>query len=387
MIKTTIALLICIVFIFSDVAKTYLGPVYSYVQIITLLGGVMICLKTLLSRCEKSIMIILLGSLILLFVIPLFSSLGYINTLSSLSFLYSIILGYILFCRKKLVVKILFVFLIANFFALLGETFLGLTFVDKSENYQSGYNVLYKFGLFSDPKSGGFFILITGLLAYLHGNFILLIVAFTASIFTGVRISTVALLLPLIDLFMIGIKRYNIKKIVVFSICICSIAYYYLYTFFQENSVVMSRLLTAVSSQDGSNQLRFFYWIRHWEEFINSSFAHIFWGNYGYADAVVGNGAECAFLDLLNNYGIFSFLIYSITLFYIWLRYFLDRRVFLFCLGIFAASVSGRFILGFSAGPIVWMIFFSFIVKHYSDIFNPLVGKYNFRCQATCIEI
>ena len=137
----------------------------------------------------------------------------------------------------------------------------------------------------------------------------------------------------------------------------------------------------------GSNQLRFFYWIRHWEEFINSSFAHIFWGNYGYADAVVGNGAECAFLDLLNNYGIFSFLIYSITLFYIWLRYFLDRRVFLFCLGIFAASVSGRFILGFSAGPIVWMIFFSFIVKHYSDIFNPLVGKYNFRCQATCIEI
>ena len=215
MIKTTIALLICIVFIFSAVAKTYLGPVYSYVQIITLLGGVMICLKTLLSRCEKSIMIILLGSLILLFVIPLFSSLGYINTLSSLSFLYSIILGYILFCRKKLVVKILFVFLIANFFALLGETFLGLTFVDKSENYQSGYNVLYKFGLFSDPKSGGFFILITGLLAYLHGNFILLIVAFTASIFTGVRISTVALLLPLIDLFMIGIKRYNIKKIVV----------------------------------------------------------------------------------------------------------------------------------------------------------------------------
>lgn len=110
MIKTTIALLICIVFIFSAVAKTYLGPVYSYVQIITLLGGVMICLKTLLSRCEKSIMIILLGSLILLFVIPLFSSLGYINTLSSLSFLYSIILGYILFCRKKLVVKILFVF-------------------------------------------------------------------------------------------------------------------------------------------------------------------------------------------------------------------------------------------------------------------------------------
>ena len=58
MIKTTIALLICIVFIFSAVAKTYLGPVYSYVQIITLLGGVMICLKTLLSRCEKSIMII-----------------------------------------------------------------------------------------------------------------------------------------------------------------------------------------------------------------------------------------------------------------------------------------------------------------------------------------
>ena len=214
MIKTTIALLICIVFIFSAVAKTYLGPVYSYVQIITLLGGVMICLKTLLSRCEKSIMIILLGSLILLFVIPLFSSLGYINTLSSLSFLYSIILGYILFCRKKLVVKILFVFLIANFFALLGETFLGLTFVDKSENYQSGYNVLYKFGLFSDPKSGGFFILITGLLAYLHGNFILLIVAFTASIFTGVRISTVALLLPLIDLFMIGIKRYNIKNFI-----------------------------------------------------------------------------------------------------------------------------------------------------------------------------
>ena len=33
------------------------------------------------------------------------------------------------------------------------------------------------------------------------------------------------------------------------------------------------------------------------------------------------------------------------------------------------------------------VIFFSFIVKHYSDIFNPLVGKYNFRCQATCIEI
>lgn len=373
MSKKIIAFLICQVFILSAVSKTYFGGMYPLLQLFTLVCVLGLCVKMLLEGEKLWVILILSVSMVLLFILPVFSTAGYLNTLSSLSFLYSILFGYILFNEKEFAGKVLAVALVANGLALLGETFWGMEFVNKSEGYEDDYSLLYKFGLFSDPKSGGFFILIVGLWAYLRHNISLLLIAFISSLFTGVRISTVGLLLPVIDLLVEYLKAYSFKKVFLYLAGIISVVYYYLYQFFTENALVLSRLLTAMNAGDKSNQLRFYFWERHWEVFSGLPPMNWFWGKFGYADQAVGNGAECLFLDLLNNYGLWAFLLFTIPWFVCWCRYLRNRKVFLVCLSVFAVSISGRFGLGFAEGPIYWMIIFTLLLKCRNTLFENTV--------------
>ena len=141
-------------------------------------------------------------------------------------------------------------------------------------------------------------------------------------------------------------------------ICVCCFA---LNAFFAENELVLQRLNTSLQMEDSSNTERFYFWNAHWNYFWSQPIENVLWGNSAMANFAIGNGPECAFLDILNRAGILVLLFFLSPLFFILISNIHHKSNLLILIVLFSVLVSGRFALGFSEGVIYWCLIFQLL--------------------------
>lgn len=352
---------ICLFYILSSVINTYIPSVSKIVQVVIIVSTLVI-IPSLLKKSEKVYLFILLYAFLFLLLVPLFSFGSYLDTMISLPFFFNIFLGFILWKQFNYSYSLLRVIFIMNCIALILETFFQIRFVSLSEDYDaSSIEYLYKMGIFSAPKNGGFFILAVALLSYLKKDIFILVLCFIFSLFTGVRIASIAIGLPLIYMLLSYLlKGTSWKKILLLLVIVC-ICYFALSIFFIENELVLNRLSTSMDLEDSSNTERFYFWKAHWNYFWNQSIEQILWGNFAMANLVIGNGPECAFLDILNRAGLFVLMFFLFPLFFILRCSIYHFSNLLILIALFSALISGRFAMGYSEGIIYWCLIFQLL--------------------------
>ncbi|WP_181983345.1 O-antigen ligase family protein [Bacteroides oleiciplenus] len=361
LLNKVLVILICLFYILSSVINTYIPGILKMVQIVTIVIALLL-IPLLLKKDEKVNLFILLYAFLFLLLVPLFSSGSYLNTINSLSFLLNVFMGFILWKQVDFTYSLLRVIFIINCIALILETFFQIKFVLISEDYDtSAIEHLYKMGIFSAPKNGGFFILAVALLSYLRKDIFILILGFIFSLFTGVRIASVAIGLPLVYMLLCYLlKGISWKKILLLFVIFC-ICYFALCAFFTENELVLRRLSTSMDLEDGSNTERFYFWKAHWDYFWSQSIEQILWGNSAMSDLVIGNGPECAFLDVLNRAGFLVLMFFLSPLFFILICNIYHLSPLLILIALLSALISGRFAMGFSEGIIYWCLVFQLL--------------------------
>lgn len=360
-LNKVLIVLICLFYILSSVINTYISSILKPAQIITIIF-ILLLVPILLKKGKKVNLFILLYALLFLLSVPLFSFGTYLNSITSLSFILNIFMGFVLWKQFNFSYSLLRAIFIINCIALILETFFQTKFVLISEDYEtSTIDYLYKMGIFSVPKNGGFFILVVSLFSYLRKDIFILILGFIFSLFTGVRIATVAIGLPLVYMLLSYLlKEISWKKILLLFAIIC-ICYFALCAFFTENEQVLRRLSTAMDLEDGSNTERFYFWKAHWNYFWSQSIEQILWGNSAMSNLVIGNGPECAFLDILNRAGILVLMLFLYPLFFILIGNIYHLSNLLILIALFSALISGRFVMGYSEGIIYWCLIFQLL--------------------------
>lgn len=349
----------------AALGETYFPLLCKYSQFFTLFFFIPVFVYEL-RYCSKVALSIFYIAFCNILISPIFTTYGYIQSLLSNTFILNIFLGYILFVNKRASCNVLYILLIANTIAIFIETFFHVNIVEIAEGYDTpNIRLLYKLGLFSAPKTGAFFIIAVSLLAFLTKKLWILFLGVFVSVFTGVRISTVCLLLPLVYLwFKDSSYKTNTKVFILLFFLISAVTLGF--SFYNEYGTVFERLLTALDAEDGSNELRFYYWKLHWSFFWEQSIEHIIWGNYGKADSFLGNGPECAFLDLMNNGGLISFFLFLYPLMLILRKS--NMYNWIFCFSVFIAMLSGRYSVGFSDGIVYWFTIFCLLEQNRKDV-------------------
>lgn len=348
-------------FTIGAVPNTYIGNhICKYIQLLLLLIVGVVCIDRISKGINRNHFYLLIVTFLLLIVTPLYSA-DYVKTIQSLSFFYCIFLGHILYYNIEKIVPLLYLLLFLNFLALLIEILFQIELVNRSDSYESStIALLYKMGLFSSPKGGAFFIITVGLIGFLRKNVYILLLALISSLLTGVRVSAIGLILPLLYLSSEIFCKLNRARFLLMMLIAIGVSYYFLSIFFEENSQMLLRLYSSVDFQDASNIERFSYWKQHWNIYYNSDIMNKIFGNYNYAFKIVGNGAESLFLDLLNNYGFLSLLIFLFPILYC-LKYNFNFKYFIFIGTIILLTASGRYCMSYSDAIVYWMIMFTFI--------------------------
>lgn len=337
-------------------------------QGIAILSSYLIVLGEIVMRkMDKNVGMLFLILFCLTPIIALCSDVKFLKTFISLSFIHVVPLGYILYKESKFSIKLIYFILILNSIALLLEISTGIKIVI-AEGYE-WTSLVYRFGLFSSPKIGAFVILLTGLIAYFKGNKLFLYIAFFATFLTGVRASSVGLFLPVLHISFTDFRYFSFKfkisakNILRFSIILifCIFALNYLIDYLGENEAFINRFFSSLSKNDQSNQERVDMWNKHLEIFLSYPFVHFLFGKYGYANSIIGNGAENQFLTILSDYGFFIFLIFLISLFYICKYYRYQKKVLIICFVLIFVSMSAKFANSFADGSLYWFLIFLII--------------------------
>ena len=360
-LNKVLVILICLFYILSSVINTYIPSILKLVQVITLVFTFLL-IPLSLRKNEKVYLFILFYAFLFLLLVPYFYSGAYFNSLISLSFILNVFMGFILWKEFDYSYSLSRIIFTINCIALVLETFFQTRFVLVSEDYDnSTISYLYKMGIFSAPKNGGFFILSVASLSYLRKDILILILGFVFSLFTGVRIASVTIGLLLIYILLSylskGISWKNMLFLIVI-ICVCCFA---LNAFFAENELVLQRLNTSLQMEDSSNTERFYFWKAHWNYFWSQPIENVLWGNSAMANFAIGNGPECAFLDILNRAGILVLLFFLSPLFFILISNIHHKSNLLILIVLFSVLVSGRFAMGFSEGVIYWCLIFQLL--------------------------
>lgn len=351
---------IILTFIFSAVGYTYYEALNKILQyFVLLITFVYIIIELRFGKYKKGIISILLFSFLLLLLLPYFSKAPFVEISSG--YIIPIFLGYMLSIGRSCVVnKCLFIFFLLNAMAVVYELFTKNKVVLMADGYEYTSDLIYKVGLFSNPKEGGTFIALVGLIALKEKRFWLVIIGFFLSILTGVRTATFVLLIPFVWAIFYYLRFFFHKQLKTSLIIFCIIIFFFqvLCQFITDNNILFDRLFGMFSTNDQGNDQRLYFILRHLEIF-NSHFNifEMIFGRYGYSLVIVGNGGESALVKLVLNTGICTFLLYMVPIFNRLLFCYKYRTNLIYGILIIAMCISSIG-LGFTGGSLLWLIIF-----------------------------
>lgn len=302
-------LLFVLSFSLSGIGKTYIPSLVSLLQIIGLLLAIIVIIWDFNKIGQYKIHLIGNVCLLVFIYFLLYSSSLDVFYSLCVTYVFSILCGLSLTLTAKvdkLLVTSFSIVIILNLIVLLYETITGQVIVTVAEGYEVYLGMpIYHFGLFSDPKGGGFCIALMAL-CLPKEYFWLSVIAFLETILSGCRTSTVLMLVPLFY----HLKSCSVKSKVTFAIVIVlSIAY--IGKLIDFDIRVIERLFNVFDLTEGGNEDRMAFMRKHFSLMSNNySFFDYIFGRYEYTRGIVGNGAESMWLDLMLNCGLCLLLVY-----------------------------------------------------------------------------
>lgn len=210
---------------------------------------------------------------------------------------------------NKLVLLLKF-FLIANFIAVINEMITGYHIVEVSEDVDLLGNLIYKCGIFSNPKEGGSVIAFSALIFFLRKEYFFVCLSFFLSILVGVRTSSFIIAFPFI-ISLVNIFKNNKCFFSIIITLIVFLLYKTLIEYIEISSRLWERLFDTFSFSDAGNASRLEFMKVHlsiWSNHFNV-FDYLF-GKWNYTRLIVGNGAESTWIEILINSGIITFILY-----------------------------------------------------------------------------
>ncbi len=352
--------LLILCFIFSSIGETFYSSVNTNTQYIIVLFSFYYLFSILCCRgVYPDQLIILLYAILLSFFMTYLSSRGNINMLKiNYIYIYPIFLGYLLSYRFEngFVLRVLQVCLIANFLAICYEI-INLKYVVKlSEDAIGINNLIYRNGLFSNPKEGGAFIACVALIMFKYGKYSIVAASFLFSILCGVRTSSFILFFPFLVVMYSFLKRGLVS--LSWMLLLFLLVGYYMFYYMSDVSSLMERFINLLSTTDEGNSMRLVFMKKHVDICVDdyNLFDYLF-GRFGYSRNQIGNGAESSWLDLLTNVGISTFLLYVIPLCQIIVRSqkWIMKITYLV---LFVSMGISRFGIGITSGVLFWLLIF-----------------------------
>ena len=300
-------------FTLASVGNTYYPSLNRVFQIISLLLSMFVIGRQKIQGFSKRLVFFITFLCVLYYIIYL-SNIGEFLTLFTTYIfpIYCAISLTLISGYNRIITNTFALVIICNLAVLLIEIVTGQVFVTVAEGYEIYLGTpFYHFGLFSDPKGGGFCIALMAL--FLPKEYLwIYIIAFFETILSGCRTSTILMVVPLL----FNIKDCNLKVKLIFG-GVIAIIVVYVGGMIDFDPRVIERLFNVFDKSEAGNDERILFINKHLALMVRDyGFFDYIFGRYEYTRQFVGNGAESSILSLLLNGGISLLLVYLAGILY-----------------------------------------------------------------------
>lgn len=230
-------------------------------------------------------------------------------------------------------------------------------------------------GLFSYSKEAGSFSIFAALIFRNQPK--ILVLLFLTSILTGSRSAIIFIFIVLlIDMVFYNRSKFNLKFFIAVVIGILVI-FLSLYIIYEINDSLFRRMNNSFDFSDsGTHSYRFFIWDQYLNQLEKFSLVHILFGNLGYIESVLGNGAENAYLTIWANSGLFLFIIYYLPILFLAVLSSINFRLLYPFILLVILLQFGRQGTGWADGILLWAYVFHIYDSPYmNSIFKRIRRK------------
>lgn len=138
----------------------------------------------------------------------------------------------------------------------------------------------------------------------------------------------------------------------------------YFYISSDQSSIIIERLYSSLDTNHSSNNERMNFWYHHLLSFGDNNILGFIFGEPGKSTALIGNGAESAFINLLSDGGLVALFIYLTAIFLLfWLMGPSIQTLVILILLILSMQIS-RVNIGFLDGTVFWAYFWYLLLSN-----------------------
>ena len=283
--------------------------------------------------------------------------------ISLVYFYFSIVFGFVFACNYDLFVRLLKSFLVLNFFVMIYE-FYSLSFLLEPTSDLPQFIGRAK-GLISYSKEAGALVLVFSVFFVRELEYRWFPILLVSAVLTGSRLSMVVVLL-IIFLELIRRLFHQRRAFVsnlfsIFVLILVFIVGVLFYLSLGQSEIIVNRIYRTFDVTHSSNVERMHFWAAYLAVYSEFDLVNLIFGRPYFAQNVMGNGAESAFLNLLTDGGLVGLTVYLFAILFIC---FCAPLKFSFMCNICLLLASMQFSrvgLGFLDGVILWVIFWVMI--------------------------
>jgi hypothetical protein len=227
-------------------------------------------------------------------------------------------------------------------------------------------------GLFSYSKEAGAFTIFATFM--FRDNPKILSLLFLTSILSGSRSAIIFIFIIIfMDIIFYSKNKISLKnlKFFLFGALIIFLSSYLI------DDHLYARMENSFDfGKSGTHSYRFFIWDLYLKELNLSSTIHILFGNLGYFRAVLGNGAENAYLTILTHGGIFLLVVFYLPILFLAILSVLNFRMFYPFILLLIILQFGRQGTGWADGVLLWAyIFHIYSGKYMRGVLMRVLGR------------
>lgn len=271
-------------------------------------------------------------------------------------------LGFFAYCYYDKFKKLLLFLIVINFLVMLIDLYNG-TYLFNFNLIENYHQVDRGKGLFSYSKEAGAFTIFAALL-FRNDKYTILIILLS-SIMTGSRSAMIFVFLIFVVDFLFDIVRNLNFKFFLYSILIMLFFSFLTYLYFLENISMWHRLISSFELNSSGHEYRFHIWNEYLQVISNFNVSHLLFGNTGFVNVFLGNGAENAYLTVIVNSGILVLLIMYLPMVLFAFLSIVNFRLFYPFILLLIIFQFGRQGLGWADGILLWAYIYHIIYSPY----------------------
>jgi len=303
------------------------------------------------------------------------------QNLIAMFFYVPVLLGLCFAINFTMFFKLLKIFILINLLAMVYE-FITLSFIFEPTSDLAYFTGRAK-GFISYSKEAGSFVLIFALLFSKRLKYNWFPILLFSAFLSGSRLAILGVILVIC--FEFGARIHLSNKVSLGKVIGgCGLLFFmfiagYFYISSDQSSIIIERLYSSLDTSHSSNNERMNFWYHHLLSFGGNNIFGFIFGEPGKSTALIGNGAESAFINLLADGGLVALFIYLVAIFLLfWLMGPNIKTLFILFLLVLSMQIS-RVNIGFLDGTVFWAYFWYLLLsnlRNNSINYKLDMGKY-----------